>query len=281
VNDLLANVVAGLNRVADAAGRVLLAPIALVPGWASATAIAAVTGVLLLLVFKHTSNQKAIKGVRDGLSANLLAVRLFKDSTAVTLRSQARMIGGASKLLVLAIVPILVMTVPVLLVLGQLSLWYQARPIRVGEEAVLTLALAGEPGEPMPRVTLRPSDAVEVDVGPVRIPSRRVVCWELKGRTPGVHRLAFEVDGRPVEKEIAVGDGFLRVSALRPGWRWEDILFNPAEPPFPPDSPVRSVAIAYPERPSWTSGTGAWVYYWFAVSMVAALAFRKQLNVNI
>ena len=37
----------------------------------------------------------------------------------------------------------LVMVVPVILILGQLSLWYQARPLRVGEEAVVTLKLNG------------------------------------------------------------------------------------------------------------------------------------------
>jgi hypothetical protein len=133
----------------------------------------------------------------------------------------------------------------------------------------------------MPAATLRPTEAVEVAVGPVRIPGKGEVCWSLKGRAPGVHRLVFDVGGRPVEKEIAVGDGFRRVSALRPGWDWEDILLNPAEPPFPPESPVRSVAIAYPERSSWTSGTGAWVIYWFAVSMVSALVFKRKLGVNV
>jgi len=35
----------------------------------------------------------------------------------------------------------LVMIVPMSLLLGQLSLWYQSRPLRVGEEAVVTCSL--------------------------------------------------------------------------------------------------------------------------------------------
>ncbi len=56
---------------------------------------------------------------------------------------------------------------------------------------------------------------------------------------------------------------------------------NPWEEPFRPGDPVRSIAIAYPERSSWTSGTGYWVIYWFVVSMVAAFCFRGALNVKI
>lgn len=275
---MLATVAAWLAAATDALGRVVLAPIGLLPGWLSATVIAAATGVLLLLVFKYTSNQAAIRRVRDRIDASLLTLKLFKDSTAVTLRAQGRMAVGAFRLLVLALVPMLVMSPPVILLLGQLSLWYQARPLRVGEEAVLTMALGGDP---MPEVRLRPTDAVDVTVGPVRIRSKREACWNIKGRTPGIHRLVFEVDGRPVEKEVAVGDGFRRVSTLRPGWDWEDILLYPAEPPFRPGDAIRSIAIAYPERSSWTSGTDSWVIYWFAASMVAALASRRALDVKV
>ena len=48
------------------------------PGWLSATAVAAVTGVLLLVVFKYTSNQAAIKRVRNDINANLLTLEAFQ-----------------------------------------------------------------------------------------------------------------------------------------------------------------------------------------------------------
>src|SRR5947199_5505318 len=124
--DILARVVNWLNRAANALGRPLLAPIAVLPGWLSATVIATVTGVLLLVVFKYTSNQRTIKRVRDDINANLLALKLFKDSASVTLRAQGRMIVGGFRLMVLALVPMLVMALPVTLLLGQLSLWYQS-----------------------------------------------------------------------------------------------------------------------------------------------------------
>jgi hypothetical protein len=37
----------------------------------------------------------------------------------------------------------------------------------------------------------------------------------------------------------------------------------------------------YPERSSKTSGTGWWVIYWFVISMVSALCFRRAMNVAV
>jgi hypothetical protein len=279
--DALTQLVVWLNVAANALGRVVLAPIGALPGWLSATAVAAATGVILLLVFKYTSSQRAIKRVRDDISADLLALKLFKDSASVALRSQGRIFAGALALLALAVVPVLVMAVPVSLLLGQLSLWYESRPLRVGEEAVVTLRLDGDAARAWPDVCLEPMEAIEGTIGPVRVLSKREVCWGIKARESGYHRLVFRVDGQPADKELAVGDGFMRVSVRRPGWHWSEALMHPAEPPFGPDSRVRSIDIDYPARASWTSGTGLWVLYWFVTSLVAGFCFRRLLNVHV
>jgi hypothetical protein len=276
----LTQVVVWLNAAANAAGGILLAPTGWLPGWLSATLAAVATGVLMLVVFKYTSHQRAIRAVRNDIKANLLALRLFKDSPLVALRAQGSVLVGAGRLLVLALVPMLVMLVPVCLILGQLGLWYQARPLHIGEETVLTLRLNGEVDAPWPEVYVQPAAALEVTVGPVRVQSKREICWNVKARENGYHRLVFQVGGQAVGKEFAVGDGFMRVSAQRPGWSWEDVLRHPAEAPFGPDAPVRAIEVDYPSRPSWTSGTDWWVGYWFVVSMVAALCFRRALNVH-
>ncbi len=173
------------------------------------------------------------------------------------------------------------MVVPVTLLLGQLGLWYQARPLRVGEDTVITLKLNGDAAPAWPAVSLQPTDAVEVAVGPVRVQSKREVCWNVKARERGSHRLVFQVGDQPSSKELAIGDGLMRVSKERPGWDWSAILLNPGEEPFRPGDPVRSIEIDYPHRSSWTSGTDSWVVYWFVVSMVAALCFRRAFNVAV
>jgi hypothetical protein len=198
--------------------------------------------------------------------------------------------------------PMAVMAVPVTLFLGQLSLWYQQRPLRIGEEAVVSVRLSGDSDSPLPEVSLEQSTAFEATLGPKPFHSRREVFWSIKAQENGYHRLVFRIGEQTVDKELAIGDGFMRVSTQRPGWVWSDILLHPAEQPFHADSSVQAIAIDYPTRSWWTrctdswaaaaywfivsmiaapNGTDAWVAYWFAASMIAALCFRRALNVNV
>jgi hypothetical protein len=174
-----------------------------------------------------------------------------------------------------------VMMVPVLLILGQLALWYQARPLQVGEDAVVTLKLKPGNDSYLSDVYMEPMNAAQTIIGPVHVWSKHEACWNIQALQNGYHRLVFHVDGQTCEKELAVGDGFMRVSKLRPGWHWLDTLTNPWEKPFDDDSPIQSIEIDYPDRSSWASGTDTWVIYWFILSMVAGFCLRRPLNVNI
>ncbi len=276
----LTHMVVVLNAVANALGW-LLYPIGLMPGWLSATLVAIVTGVGMLAIFKYTSNQRAIKQARRDIRANLLAVKLFKDNLRVGLGAQRRVVSGAFRLLLLAIIPMLVMFVPMILLLAQLGSWYQARPIPVGQEAVVTVKLNGDSNAPLPRVELEASSDIEDMSGPVRVISKREVCWNVRALQPGYHVLTFSIDGQTIEKELAAGDGILRVSPIRPDWDWRQALLFPLEKPFERDSVVRSIEIDYPTRSSWTSGTDWWVFYWFGVSLVSGFCCRGLLRVNL
>ena len=75
----VAKIVSWINVVTNALGRFLLAPIAVLPGWLSNTIISAVAGVFLLVIFKYTSNQRAIGKIRDDIKAHMLALKLFSD----------------------------------------------------------------------------------------------------------------------------------------------------------------------------------------------------------
>jgi len=70
----IAQIIAWINVPANALGKFFLAPIGMLPGWLSNTIISAVAGVILLIVFKYTSNQSAIGRVRDNIKADMLAL---------------------------------------------------------------------------------------------------------------------------------------------------------------------------------------------------------------
>lgn len=278
---LLAQIMTWVNALTNTLGNFLLAPISVLPGWLSNTIVSAVAGLVLLIIFKHTSNQRAIGRVRDDIKAHMLALKLFKDSISVTLQAQGRVFKGALLLLLHAVRPMLVMIVPVSLLLAQMGLWYQSRPLLPGEETIVTMKLNGKIDSPWPKVSIKLMPDADVTIGPVRVSSKRQILWKIKACENGYHHIVFRVDEQRIEKELAIGDGFMRVSSVRPGWHWSDILLHPSERPFGPDSVVQSISINYPDRLSRTSGTDWWLIYFFIASMVFALLFKPFLKVRI
>jgi len=272
-----------VNLATNAIGKFLFAPIAVLPGWLSNTIISAVAGVFLMLIFKYTSNQDAIGKTRDLIKANMLALKLFKDSISVTISSQGKVFKGAFGLLFHAIRPMAVMIFPVVLLMGQMGLWYQYRPLTPNlDEAMVTLQLNGDYDlTNFPQVSIEDSSAFDVTTGPIRAISKGQVFWKIKANQPGTHNITFNINQKKVQKQLVAGEGLIRISAKRPGQNFEDILLNPWEEPFPADSVVQSIAIDYPDRPSKTAGTNWWMLYFFIASMVAALIFKPIFKVKI
>ncbi len=280
MTDFAAQLTSWLNVPANALGRWLLGWVAHVPPWLSNTIISIVLGVLLLILFKYTSNQRAIGRTKDQIKANMLAMKLYKDSIAVTLKVQAQLFGGALMLLLHAVRPMLVMMIPVCLVLAQMSLWYQSRPLREGEYAVVTVQLADNSGSNWPEVSLDVPATVRVTIGPVRITTKREICWEIQAQTSGSQPLVFNVGEKVVTKQLVIGDGMMPVSIKRPGRQWTQILQHPLEKPLESNSLVQSIDIDYPDRISRVSGTNWWVIYCLVVSLVAAMLLKPLLKVK-
>jgi hypothetical protein len=272
---------AWINGPVNAAAGFLLSPIGHMPGWLSITIVSALTGVVLLFIFKHTSNQRAIGLTRDGITADMLALRLFKDDITVTFRSQAGLIKGSLKLLFYSIIPLLVMIVPVSILLAQLGLWYQLRPVAPGEEALVTVRLDASAGAPLPVIDIVSVPGAEVVTGPVRVLSKRELHWMIRAGESGYTRITFDVEGSKIDKELVIGDGLMRVSDRRPGWNVFEILMHPLEKPFEPDSPIQSIGVEYPPRKAGISGSGRWLIFFFVASLCFALIFKPVLKVRI
>jgi hypothetical protein len=175
----------------------------------------------------------------------------------------------------------LVMLIPMVLVLSQLALWYQARPLQVGEEAVVTAHLKAKEAEALPEVLLENSSFYEVVAGPGRVPAKHMVCWNIVARESGEHRLRFRVHDDSVTKELVIGNSLMPVSLQRPRWNWGEAILHPREAPFSQESAVDSIEVTYPARAAWTYGTKTWLIYWFIVSLVAAFAVKPIFKVNI
>jgi len=232
---------------------------------------------VMLIAFRHTSNQKAIGKVKDDIKANLLALKLYKDELRVTFLSQARLLWAIVRLQRYVLTPVLLMALPMLPALAQMGIRYQWRPLRSGERTLIKLHFAPGAGKSV-EVSIEPNAGLVIEVGPV--PGGDLCVWRVRGGAPGRHTLKFHLVGENIEKELVVGNGFERVSALRPSGRWTDQLFHPVERRLAAGSQVRSIEILYPSVHSWVHGADYWVVTFFIVSMVVALLFAPLFKVR-
>jgi hypothetical protein len=235
----------------------------------------------MLLLFKYTSNQTAIGKVRDAIKGHLLAMKLFKDNPKVILKTPWQVIAQAFLLLFHAIRPMLVMALPFSLIMGQLGLWYEPLPLSTGEQAVVTMQLADSGDASMATVSLEPSEAAKVVVGPIHVPSKQQIFWEIQATSPGSHFLIFQVADQQVKKELAIGDGLMSVSMKRPGLHIEDLIFHPSEKPFEKSSVVQSISIDYPARFPSFLGLGLWFWAMLIIAIVSGFIFKPFFNVKI
>lgn len=269
-----------INFLMTHAFDLLFRPFVAGPGWLSLVVFSVVVCVCGLVVYKYTSNQSAIKRIKDRIKGHTLAIKLFKDDLGVMFRSLGHILRCSLSLFRYALVPLLVMMVPFVLVTAQLGLRYQRRPLHVGESVVVSAKLAPEVDLLADIPTLETGPGIITETPPVRIPSEHQVLWRVRATEPGRHTFRVRLGEQAVEKTLTVGEHYERVSVLRSnGGFWEALIY-PAEGPLPADSVVQAISVAYPDRDSWFCGTTVWVLWLMGLSFVLTFLFKPLLGVE-
>ena len=252
---------------------------ALAPIWALAV-ISFASGIFLVWLFGKTSDQDRVREVRDRIRGNLIGVRLFQHDIGVVLRLQGKIFGDTFRFMGLALVPLLIMLVPVLLIMTQLQLRFDVRPLEVGEP-VLVKALVREASTLDGTVALEVPDGVTVETPPVKIRSTREIVWRLRVDRAGDHALVVRVGDEVLEKKIVAGGGWRPVSYLRSSCALDTLLY-PGEPPIAADHPVEAVEVAYPPQDLSLFGVGVnWLVGFLLLSMACGFAFKGVLGVEV
>ena len=104
----------------------------------SLTAIAAITGVVLLWIWKRFSNQERIVRAKRRMRAQLYAMRLYADEPTIVFRAQGQLLMWSARYLAGTLRPVAVAFVPLLLLFPPLDNAYGHRPLAPGESVVIT-----------------------------------------------------------------------------------------------------------------------------------------------
>ena len=111
-------------------------------------------GLLMLWVFKISSNQKGIERAKKKMQAYLLELRLYGDDPALIFRTQWNLLASNMRYLGLMFKPALILTVPMVLLLVHMDAIYGIAPLQSGETAIVTVQ--DLPSRPFSRNSLPP-----------------------------------------------------------------------------------------------------------------------------
>ena len=276
LNPVLSFILRVLSPVCTVIGDGVYALLSPLPIWAGLVVLSAVAGFVMLVAFGRLSNQEGIGRAKDDIKANLLSLKLYKENLRVTFTAQLRLMGAIMRLQGHMLLPVLILSLPMVLALAQMGIRYQWRPLGVGERTTVTLRL-GPSYEKGTTVELEERDGFVVEAG---VPGGGEMVWRIRGTEPGRHTMWFNVNGERFAKELVVGDRFQRVSPLRPRRSWTSQIFYPVETPLSAQEPAETIEIRYPDRESIIYGADYWVLTFFVISMVVALLFRPVFNVK-
>jgi len=230
--------------------------------------ISIVIGIGILLVFRHTSDQAAVRRARNLVTAHLLEFRLFMDEPRLIVRAQRNLIVANVRLLRLMLRPVLVLALPTVLLLAGLDGFYGRAPLVIGEPAIVTAQFKHD-GTPL---VLRTPPEIAAETPGVRVPAESQVSWRIRPLRASTGNLELVLKDRVFRKTFAAGAGPYYCSERRASIA--GLLLHPTEAPII-DSEIDWIEVRYPGA---TILHLHWLVWFFVISGVAALVLKGRFR---
>jgi uncharacterized membrane protein (DUF106 family) len=247
--------------------------------------VSLVVGLLMVVLFGYTSDQKAIGIAKDQLKAHLLAVRLYRDQIPVVMGSYGKILRGTGRYLKLAFKPLLYVIIPITLLMVQIDRYLGQNPIAPNAPFLLTAHLSAQPNgsnDLTSDATLDLPPEITMTAPPVHIPAENKIVWRLSGSQEGKYEVKIAAAGQSVSKSVCIGNDLPRISTFRLRGQFWERMFSSAETALPENSPIESISINYPDRDIDIAGYGMnWIWLFFILSMIAGFIFKEILGIKI
>src|SRR5262245_1786692 len=242
--------------------------------------LSAVVGLLMVVVFRYTSDQKAIRIAKDQLKAHLLAVRLFQDQLPVVLSSYGRILRGTGRYLRLAFRPLLFVIAPLTILIIQLDHYLGWTGLPTGKPFLIKAHVNND--KILNTAELRLPEGLSTTAPPVHIPDDNEIVWRAAAISPGKYEIDIESSNKTFSKNVTISTGLERISRARlQGQFWERMLVS-TEPALSAESPIRSIEVGYPARSIFFLGLEwNWIWLFFVLSLASGFLFKSILGIEI
>ncbi len=203
--------------------------------------VSLVIGLVMVVLFGYTSDQKAIGIAKDQLKAHLLAVRLYRDQIPVVMGSYGKILRGTGRYLKLAFMPLLYVIVPITLLMVQIDRYLGQTPLPVNAPFLMTAHLIS--GDTLNDVTLDLPPEITMTAPAVHVTDGNEIVWRLAGAKDGKYSVKISIHDQSVGKSrfssVTICLGFRRFACAD----------NSGAASFPPPSqPFRKIVRLIPSQ---------------------------------
>jgi uncharacterized membrane protein (DUF106 family) len=247
-------------------------------------ALSVVIGLLMILLFGYTSDQKAIGIAKDQLKAHLLAVRLYRDQLNVVMGSYGKVLRGTGRYLKLAFKPLLYVIIQITLLIVWLDRSLGLTAIQTNTPFLVT-ARVNNP-QALDSISIELPPEITASAPPVHVAADNEVVWRLVASQEGAYDVEIKTGagGQSVAKTVRVTSQLAQLSPER--WRdhfWQR-MFASGESALPDNSAVESITVDYSERNISLGIAGYemnWIWLFFILSMIAGFIFKELLGIKV
>jgi hypothetical protein len=251
--------------------------------WIGMIVVSFLTGLLMLFVFKWTSNQKGIQQVKNKIKAHLLELRLYKDSLSLSLRAQGNILRCNLKYIGFSTKPMLVMILPLILIIIQLNFWFGYESLTPNQSALLKIKLKDNQNPLDFPIDIQTSPGLEIESLPLRIEEASEINWRFSAKEEGLQQIAFVIKGETVTKKVSVAQRPLsKVSPMKPGKSFLKQVMYPTEAPIKGHLPIKAIEIQYLTKGmSFLGWRIHWLIAYFVLSIIFGFSFKGVFKVEI
>jgi uncharacterized membrane protein (DUF106 family) len=242
--------------------------------------VSVIVGLLMVVLFRYTSNQKAIARAKDQLKAHLLAVRLFQDQLQVVGRAYGRILGGTARYLRLAFMPLLIAIVPITFLIVELDRYFGWEPLQPGQAFLLSAKLKTE--DAVNSADLQLPAELTATAPAVHDAVDNSVIWRVVAARDGRYNVNIASGGESASKEVLVSSKLVRLSPERVRGSFWKRMFYSTEPALPNDGSIQAISVDYPAREvgvfTWKAN---WIMWFFFISLIAGFIFKSALGIEV
>lgn len=264
-----------LNRILNGLFDLMMWPCQGGSPWTGLILSSLFIALFLLAVFSVLTDPSAILLARNRLVARTLELLLFQHDLRICCTACGRIVVANFVYLGRYLLPVLVSSVPLLIIFAQLECWFQSRPLRIGEQTVLTAKIDKTYPVNDVIVDLKLSENLRLDSAPVRVRADNEIAWRVLAVAPGDGWGEVIVAEATQRKSVSTGNEFLRVSPNRNSRGIFSELLAPSEKPLDDSCPIRSLSVVYPRR---EISIGRTEISWLTALLVLTLLFSLFLG---